>query len=218
MAVAAACPSCGSDRLYKDGLRHLSDGSSVQRWLCRNCGYRFTESNYKAKTGWKNPPSGLNPLSGLFYCCQGNNDPNGRVPSALEAVRTLAEVEKENERRAAGATEIKLMLPYIEGRLIEYLWKAKKHGLSELTIKQRVSKLRRLVKMGADLLNPDSVSTALAISELTPINKKGYIVAYKSFAKSLNLQWEPPKIRVERKVPFIPTEAEIDTLIAGCGR
>ena len=218
MGVAVACPSCGSDRLYKDGLRYLSDGTSVQRWLCRNCGYRFTDPNHKAKTGWRNLPSGLNLPFGLFYSCQGNDDPDGRVPSARKAATTLATVEKENEKRAAGATEIKLMLPYIEGKLIEYLWKAKKHGLSELTIKQRVSKLRRLVKMGADLLNPDSVSTALAISELTPINKKGYIVAYKSFAKSLNLQWEPPKIRVERKVPFIPTEAEIDTLIAGCGR
>jgi hypothetical protein len=87
------------------------------------------------------------------------------VPSATEAVQTLAEVRENKKSGQAGATEIKPMLPYIEGRLIEYLWKAKKHGLSELTIKQRVSKLRRLVKMGADLLNPESVSTALAISE-----------------------------------------------------
>jgi hypothetical protein len=42
--------------------------------------------------------------------------------------------------------------------------------------------------------------------------------AYKDFCKTFKLAWEPPKVRVERKVPFIPTEVEIDTLIAGCGR
>jgi DNA-directed RNA polymerase subunit RPC12/RpoP len=39
------CPQCSSDRLYKDGLRYLSDGSTVQRYLCRNCGYRFSETH-----------------------------------------------------------------------------------------------------------------------------------------------------------------------------
>ncbi|MGB9778909.1 MAG: IS1/IS1595 family N-terminal zinc-binding domain-containing protein, partial [Candidatus Bathyarchaeales archaeon] len=62
MAAATACPSCGSNRLYKDGLRYLSDGSSVQRWLCRNCGYRFSNPNHTGSTRqWKNLPSGLNP-------------------------------------------------------------------------------------------------------------------------------------------------------------
>jgi transcription elongation factor Elf1 len=37
------CPECSSERLYKDGLRYLSSGESVQRWLCRVCGYRFSE-------------------------------------------------------------------------------------------------------------------------------------------------------------------------------
>jgi transposase-like protein len=38
------CPQCGSRLLYKDGLRCLADGSSIQRYLCRNCGYRFSET------------------------------------------------------------------------------------------------------------------------------------------------------------------------------
>jgi len=43
------CPQCSSTSLYKDGLRYLSDGTSIQRWLCRNCGYRFTDPNIKPK-------------------------------------------------------------------------------------------------------------------------------------------------------------------------
>ena len=41
------CPECGSERLYKAGLRYLKDGYTVQRWLCRNCGYRFSEPKVK---------------------------------------------------------------------------------------------------------------------------------------------------------------------------
>ncbi|MEM2926436.1 MAG: hypothetical protein QW220_05210 [Candidatus Bathyarchaeia archaeon] len=29
------CPECGGERLYRDGLRRLADGSATQRWLCR---------------------------------------------------------------------------------------------------------------------------------------------------------------------------------------
>lgn len=32
------------------------------------------------------------------------------------------------------------------------------------------------------------------------------------------LTWEPPKYTVTRKIPFIPTEQEIDALIAGCSK
>ncbi|MGB9959378.1 MAG: IS1/IS1595 family N-terminal zinc-binding domain-containing protein [Candidatus Bathyarchaeales archaeon] len=42
------CPQCSSERLYKDGLRYLKDGSNVQRYLCRNCGYRFTQPHHKS--------------------------------------------------------------------------------------------------------------------------------------------------------------------------
>jgi integrase len=41
------CPDCGSIRLYRAGLRYLSNGEAVQRWLCRNCGFRFSESSVK---------------------------------------------------------------------------------------------------------------------------------------------------------------------------
>lgn len=41
------CPQCSSKLLYRDGLRYLADGSQNQRWLCRNCGYRFSDSSIK---------------------------------------------------------------------------------------------------------------------------------------------------------------------------
>jgi len=102
--------------------------------------------------------------------------------------------------------------------ILEYAWQAKKRGLAELTIKQRVYKLKLLVKKGADLTNSDSVLTVLATNNWTQANKRTFIIAYQSFAKTFNINWQPPKTRVERKLPYIPTEEEISQLIAGCGK
>ncbi len=41
------CPQCNGRSVWKDGLRYLKDGRAVQRWLCRSCGYRFSEPNVK---------------------------------------------------------------------------------------------------------------------------------------------------------------------------
>jgi integrase len=41
------CPSCGSSRNDKAGLRYLADGSTVQRYRCAVCGRRFSDNAYK---------------------------------------------------------------------------------------------------------------------------------------------------------------------------
>ena len=35
------CPECGSRNHWKDGIRHTRFGE-VQRYYCRDCGYRFS--------------------------------------------------------------------------------------------------------------------------------------------------------------------------------
>ena len=214
------CPQCGSNKLYKDGLRYLADGTTVQRWLCRECGYRFTNPNHRKRGEWKNPPFNLNLESGLNNNCQGNNDPVERDPTSLGGlVQTLAAVENEEKAKSGRAGAAKNTEYFgINSKLVDYAWQLKKKGLAEIAIKQRIYRLRKLLSFGADLLSPDSVSSILALHPLDPAYKRAFIVAYKSFAKIFNLQWDPPRVRVDRKVPFIPTEEEIDTLIAGCGR
>jgi len=41
------CPDCGSQKLYRDGWRHIPKGK-IQRYLCRNCGYRFSQGLSKS--------------------------------------------------------------------------------------------------------------------------------------------------------------------------
>ncbi|MGB9760751.1 MAG: IS1/IS1595 family N-terminal zinc-binding domain-containing protein, partial [Thermoproteota archaeon] len=38
------CPNCGSQRTWKDGLRYTINGN-IQRYVCRECGTRFSESS-----------------------------------------------------------------------------------------------------------------------------------------------------------------------------
>ena len=40
------CPECNSSRVWRDGLRY-SGISVVQRFLCRDCGFRFSDPLYK---------------------------------------------------------------------------------------------------------------------------------------------------------------------------
>ncbi|MEM2935981.1 MAG: tyrosine-type recombinase/integrase [Candidatus Bathyarchaeia archaeon] len=210
------CPECQSTRVWKDGLRQNGNGP-IQRWLCRECGYRFSEGSSKTSRSSK---------------ISGNFEPIDRLdtqilfrPSALSLNRqvcetlvagskNLAEVSPETGVGQREATETSKTSELI----LDYAWQMKKRGLAELTIKLRVYRLKLLAKRGADLMDPESVSTTLATSNWTDTNKRVFIVAYKSFAALHKLPWEPPKTSVERKLPFIPTEEEIDQLIAGCGR
>jgi len=45
LAQPPKCPECGNRSLWKDGLRYNRwNDQATQRWLCRNCGFRFSQS------------------------------------------------------------------------------------------------------------------------------------------------------------------------------
>ena len=208
-----SCPLCLSNRIYKDGMRYLSNGAIVQRWLCRDCNYRFSERNHN-KPLQKSSNWHINTASALILDCQERGESRKRGALNLQTgglTLVTSETRQEIAPREGTATQL-------ISQLLDYAWQATKRGLAEQTIKQRVYKLKLLAKRGADLNNSDSVLTILANSTWTQANKRTLIIAYNSFAKTYNIQWQPPKTRVERKIPYIPTEQEISQLIAGCGR
>ena len=104
-----------------------------------------------------------------------------------------------------------------KGELIGFAWWLKKQGRSETTIRDYVMLLKLLVKQGANLENPESVKEALARNNRSKAWKHLAASAYTSFLKFKGLKWEPPEVKLSRRIPFIPTEKEIDDLIAGCG-
>ncbi len=107
----------------------------------------------------------------------------------------------------------------IRGKLIEYLWKLKRQGYAESTIKTYTSVLKVLMKRGADLYNPESVKHIIATQDTwSRGRKRNAVKAYDLFTKMEGLTWEKPKYKPIERLPFIPTENEIDELIAACSK
>jgi integrase len=126
-------------------------------------------------------------------------------------------VEKENEKRAAGATW-KPSESELHGKIVEFLWWMKKQGYRETTIRGKGSRLRRLVKLGANLFDSESIKEILATQSWSNSGKETTAYAYDLFAKWMGIKWDRPKYKASRKLPFIPHEREIDDLIAGCNK
>jgi len=251
------CPECGSERLWKDGLRYSkAEGAKpIQRWLCRSCGYRFTQSNVEVHV-FSKPGELLKPGADLaeemvrfrqlspeesmngFSLFSGENvGSHGHKPqitvlgkrlnkpfhyssdcrvcvSDVEA-KNLAQVESRNQERAAGATG--LNLADVKGKIIEYAWWLQKQGYK--SAKNKVNMIKRLVDLGANLWDPESVKEVLAKQTKWKDSYKMLMTyAYEAFLKMHGLGWEKPRYRQESALPFIPTEEELDQLIAGVGK
>ena len=50
-SISSACPQCNSKRIWKDGLRYgrCKSKEPIQRYLCRDCGFRFSKSTADQK-------------------------------------------------------------------------------------------------------------------------------------------------------------------------
>jgi integrase len=132
-----------------------------------------------------------------------------------EGTKNLAKVETRIEKRAAGAT--KLSEADIKGKIFEFAWWLKKEGYAESTITTRAKLLTILAKRGANLLDPESIKETIARQKWCNKRKVNAADAYTAFLRMKGGKWNPPRYRVAQKLPFIPTEAELDALIAGCG-
>ena len=199
------CPQCRSNRLYKDGLRYLSDGGTIQRWLCRDCGYRFSEQRPLQKNqDWQ-----INTASTLL--------------SKRQVCELLTEDSKnlttEQTRQEIAQREGTAQKSDIKGRIINYTWQLKKQAYAETTIKNYGYLLKSLVDNGANLYDPENVKETIAKQQnWCPGRKNKAVKAYNLFAAIEGISWTPPKYKQPQIFPFIPTEREIDDLIAGTSK
>ncbi|MEM2889465.1 MAG: site-specific integrase [Candidatus Bathyarchaeia archaeon] len=199
----------------------MKNGLTVQRWLCRTCGYRFTQPHRKSSDAFQHVQKVqrqiLNSPEALISNCQGSNEAQSRAPIAKKAVQTLVEVETRIEKQAAGATE-KSFESETRQKLVEFAWWMKKQGYADETIRCNVSALKILAVRGADIHSPESVKEVIAKQKWSANRRKNVINAYTLFLKMHGATWDKPKCTIEQKIPFIPTEQEINSLIAGSGK
>jgi len=173
----------------------------VQRYLCCDCGFRFSEDGFAKR---------FCTASSLGFTCQ-----IGATPKAHgQLVKNLAEIKPLREG-PAGATEKSLD---VKGKIVEYSFWMLKQGYAKSTIKGRTKLLKRLTKLGANLYDSESIKETVSKQKWSIGRKANAIDAYTSFLQMQGLKWTPPFYKKIRKLPFIPTETEIDQLIAGCNK
>jgi len=101
--------------------------------------------------------------------------------------------------------------------LVNFAIDMKHDGKAETTIASRTRFLRQLSKM-ADLKNPEQVKTILTTQTTwNRLTRRRHAETYDAFLRFMNIQWTRPRFIPESRFPFIPTETEIDELIASCG-
>ncbi len=125
----------------------------------------------------------------------------------------MTSVENPIKSGLAGATK---QTVDAKGKIVEHSFWLLKQGYAKTTITGRTKLLKRLVKLGANLWDSESVKETIAKQQWSSGRKANAIDAYTSFLQMHNLKWEPPICKRDRKLPFIPTETEIDQLISSC--
>lgn len=198
------CLRCGSENLYHDGHRYLKDGTDQQRWLCRDCGYRFSERPSKEKSEWSLNSSSA--LGSSYQLCVLDKKAK-KLDQALEIKTSAGEEEQlpiEQQER--------------NGIIVSFLFYMKKQGFRPTTITTRVELLAALLKQGIDLNNPEDVKFAIAEKKCGNGYKKNLVLAYDTYLRMKGAKWEAPKYKQEAKLPLIPLESEIDQVINSAGK
>ena len=205
------CPECGLNNVERNGHRYLRGGADIQRWRCKHCGYRFSEkgSQDSREPLQKNFNGFLNTSSTITL--------ERQVCAALtRGAKNLAEVETRKKEKPM--REDTLQTADVKGKIIELLWQLEKNGRTQGTIGNYNKWLNCFLKHNINLFNPEEAKGFLAKAswkESTKITIVGILTVWFRFLK---LQWEPPEYIAEAKIPFIPTEQELDALIAASGK
>jgi integrase len=190
------CPDCGfTGSIDRAGHRRLKYGTSKQRWLCPKCGYRFSQKTSINYTGAINT---TNNVTRDRQVCVLNQEAKN-----LNATETKT-VAGEKSQLEAG----------VEGLVAQYMAYLEREGYAQES--QYPYWIKRLAKLGANLLDPESVKQVIGQQKVKNGTKIQYVYAYDSFAKMLKIPWSIPHYTQEESLPFVPEEKEADQIIAFC--
>jgi integrase len=98
----------------------------------------------------------------------------------------------------------------------EFAFWMQKEGYRNSTIQSSVRALKSLARH-ANLLSPESVKTYLAGAELSEGRKEVLSEDLARFYKYKGMEFKKPRYRRIERLPFIPSETEIDQLISAVG-
>ena len=202
------CPQCGSTKLWRDAKRYTAYGDQIQRWKCRNCGLRFSDPNDINKSWSKQEKTARTKLRNEI-----------KMTSDLISTRQICVTETKNLVAEQQSTQVlRRNEPSTAiGKIVDYEFWMIKQGYAKSTIETRVKILRRLIKLGASIYDPESIKETVAKQTWSEGRKEIIAETYSNFLVMAGGKWDPPRYKRIEKIPFIPTELEIDQLISGCG-
>jgi integrase len=102
----------------------------------------------------------------------------------------------------------------IQGLMTQYYAWLEKEGYCKESKYPKL--ILQLVKLGANLHDPENVKTVIARQNWRNGTKILAVWAYDIMTQILKITWTRPKYTQEEILPFIPEESELDCLIATC--
>jgi integrase len=202
--ASPSCPQCGSAKVWRDGLRYSPFGDKIQRWLCRDCGLRFSD------------PEDIRDAWSTFERVERIDTKSLKSGDDKVTTRQICVTETKNLVAEQKTMEVPRRSEVdIKGAIVEFLWQLKKENRSEDTITAYGYSLETLVKRGVNLFDPENFKDVMARqTDWTETRKHNLTKAYRCFLNQHGIKATLTKYRVTRKLPFIPTEEEINQLIA----
>jgi len=194
------CPECGSSKTWRDGWRY-SGTASVQRFLCRTCGFRFSDPIYKgaivssaSDIRIRNASKTLKSERGIVV--------NRQI--CVSETKNLRPPIKKHVGAGVLTDETKAVIKVFEGWMQKEGYKPNRYGAN----------LKTLVYLGADLMNPEDVKAKIGAHKVRDGMKMLLCYAYEAFLKMNNMTWNRPTYKQDEIIPFVAETGELEQLIA----
>jgi integrase len=94
----------------------------------------------------------------------------------------------------------------------------KRQAYSDETIRLNRIALHALLDRGANLFDENSTKDVISKQTWSDNRRRNVINAYDMFVKHNGLTWTRPRCVVSAKIPFVPSETELDCLVSAAGR
>lgn len=195
--VEVKCP-CGSDVLFRDGVRH-SGINHIQRYLCRKCGRRFSESRQADSRDSKT------------YCVREPKNPQERKLAQFSLQNTAGDKLTAELKTVGGDKKTSKTAS-------EFRQQLKNDNKSESTIRNCCNLISRLESEGIDPLKPEEVKKFIAEQKWREHSKATMVIYYGIFLEYLHIQWKPPTYTYRLNKVKAPLEADVNALISGSSR
>jgi integrase/recombinase XerD len=121
-------------------------------------------------------------------------------------------------KTVAGDMKPPLELQTRKGIIINFMLYMKKQGFRPSTISTRADLITCLCNQGVDLDNTEDVKFIIADKKCSEGYKKNLVLAYDTLLRMQGKKWDKPNYKPDAKLPFVPSESEIDQVINSAGR